>query len=160
MERDRKILFIELAVIIFAILILVIWIFNLKNIWRREKEINRSNNKQQWLSIKNDLNNTIVDLKSKFTKIKDIQKKEEEVRDKVFLQNLLQTTKNKASSTKASSISVTSSKKVNQANNFKSVSPQDIGSNCPSYINCMPTIGASPSCQIPSGCQGITKIVY
>jgi len=32
--------------------------------------------------------------------------------------------------------------------------------NCPAYVNCMPTIGTAPVCQIPPGCEGITQLVY
>lgn len=31
---------------------------------------------------------------------------------------------------------------------------------CPAYINCMPTIGEAPLCNIPPGCEGITQFVY
>ncbi|MFA5754736.1 MAG: hypothetical protein WC905_05355, partial [Patescibacteria group bacterium] len=41
------------------------------------------------------------------------------------------------------------------------VNPPDIkNANCPAYVNCMPTIGESRPCQIPAGCEGITKIAY
>lgn len=34
-------------------------------------------------------------------------------------------------------------------------------SNCPEWINCMPTSdGGARSCQVPPGCEGITQIAY
>ena len=39
---------------------------------------------------------------------------------------------------------------------FKVYSPNE----CPQYINCMPGPGRSKKCEIPKGCEGITKKAF
>lgn len=147
-DRQKKIRLMQIAVVIIVGIILVIWIGNIKNVWRFNN-VNFSSNEEElnWSEIKNGFNKTIIDAKSSFQA--DQQKQIREV-GQVFIDDLIEETEKLAASSSENNISSPSS-----------------GLDCPLYIDCMPTIidSSSPvkevrSCQVPIGCEEITQIVY
>lgn len=154
-KQKKKMLIMQIGAGGLTCLILVLWIFNLKNVWQEDRAL-PTNDNSQWLSLKNDLDKTLTDVKKQLNKI-DKNRKEAAAGDN-FLTDLIKETKNISSAT--SSIVSTSSPISSSSPTTTSTSPINKNKNCPEYINCMPTIDAARPCQIPVGCEGITAIAY
>ena len=156
-KQKRKILIMQIGAGSLTCLILVLWIFNLKNVWQNDKLLADSNS-SQWSSLKSNLDKTLVDVRQQLNQI-DKNKKTQAAADN-FLADLVKET-GKISSSSAvvaaiSSLPVATSSPVTTSSQII----QSKNKNCPEYINCMPTIGAARPCQIPAGCEGITVIAY
>jgi hypothetical protein len=140
-ERQKKIFLMKAGIGFFMVLILVLWIFNLKNVWRNSPVNGNSqatSTKTEWTQLKNDLSETISELSARLDKIETDKKTMETIASSSLIQELIKETERLATSSASST-----------KNN-----------NCPAYINCMPTIGEARPCQIPAGCEGITQIAY
>lgn len=155
-EKDRKHLIMRVGVISIMILIIFFWVLNIKNVFRTQEE-ETLKNKEEWADIKKDLNDTLDKMNAGLDKINNA--------------DILATT----SSPEISSSTIVASSTADISNPIASSSvssdspsvvppilpiTEKINSNCPPYINCMPTIGEARACHIPAGCEGITQIAY
>lgn len=152
-ERRKKILVMQIGATILAVFILVVWIFNLQNVWRVDKELAADNDSAQWLKIKDDLNKTLSNVQSQMKEISRARKEQEDVKNRNFLSDLVDETKKLAPTTVSTSTPIATSTATSTA-------PKSLRSGCPEWINCMPSIGEARPCQIPVGCEGITQIAY
>ena len=156
--QKKKILIVQIVAAALTLLILVVWIINLKNVWQTEKRLAVSDNNQEWADLKNELDQTLANVKSEVEQINQARQKQEDAKNEGLLNNLLAETK-KLASTSSSTIVATSSP-ATSTSIATSTSGRLNHPNCPEYINCMPTIGEARSCQIPAGCEGVTVIAY
>lgn len=158
-NRSKKILLMRITVTILAILILLIWIFNLKNVWRSERQSPITSDQESWVKLKTDLNKTLTDIQNQLNRINKASAPPA-ASSTDFLVNLLKNTKNSTSSLTVDATIATTTVMATTTFEVASSSPVNRQNNCPKYINCMPTIGSAPVCQIPVGCEGITALVY
>ncbi|MFA6994866.1 MAG: hypothetical protein WC249_00440 [Patescibacteria group bacterium] len=169
-NRPKKILLMQITVTILAIFILLIWVFNLKNIWRNNQQTSATSDQESWVKLKTDLNKTLADIQGQLGKINKVAVPQASTSSTDFLVNLLKNTKSStspsavdivmATTTVATSSIVSTSSIATTTFEAETPLPVDKQNNCPKYINCMPTIGSAPVCQIPVGCEGITALVY
>ena len=151
-ERRRKIFWLRLATAVIAVLILFIWVANLKNIWRESEDLAPAVPDSQWADFREELNQSLSDIQDSLerrsaasnpasttpaTPISD--------EEQLILEDILKETVEKAAS------SVTGTAEVRRQS-------------CPEWINCMPTFGdsggAPRACVVPPGCEDITQIAY
>jgi len=163
-QAKKKIFLMRVIIGSVAFIILILWVFNLKNVWTDSRNQNKSS--AQWLSLKQELGKTLDEAQAKMNKIeKDKTAAEKQVGDKFLTGLLEETAKNNSSAgsagestdaaTSTSSVSATSTPETGRT--ASSTKPTV---NCPEYIDCMPTIGAAKPCVVPPGCEGITLIAY
>jgi len=162
-DRNKKILLMKIGVAVFTIVILFIWIFNLKNVWRNERQTSSVNNQTSWLKLKTDLDKTLGGIQRQLNQMNQagVSQKSSSTN---FLVNLVKNSKQNVSPshTTTSPAMVTTTVAVPAT-----IVPRATSSvvnhqkNCPKYINCMPTTdGLTHSCQIPPACKNITTLVY
>ncbi|QQG52455.1 MAG: hypothetical protein HY931_04005 [Candidatus Falkowbacteria bacterium] len=163
-ERRKKIILVKILVGSLAVVIFLFWFLNLKNVFEMNKL--RSTKSPEAAKL-NELKKEIGESLNEATeKIKDQEQQAKLKEDVNGLLNGVIAEVNK----NASSSAVTSTEIINNASTTAatsslpeiatSTSPNKINNNCPSYIDCMPSIGESKPCQIPVGCEGITQIAY
>lgn len=148
-EKDRRHLIMRVGVISIMVLIMFFWVLNIKNVFNAQKE-ETIQNKEEWTDIKKDLNNTLDKMNQGLDKINNAN-----------IVIVATSSSEISSSTVAASspVSTSSSSSLPVAPIVPPVT-EKTNSNCPSYINCMPTIGEARACHIPVGCEGITQIAY
>jgi predicted RND superfamily exporter protein len=162
-------LLLKILVVFFTILILVFWVFNLKNVWKTDKEMSANNKNQKSLTeLSADFNKVLSEIQVGLNQV-DENKVSREATSTDFLTNLVKSVNSSSSVNIAStSENISSSTKIISPTNtvdLNSTSSETLFNskegNCPKYINCMPIIGSQVrSCQIPSGCENITTLVY
>ncbi len=142
-----------------ALIILILWGLNLKNVWQNNRSQEQPST--EWQGLKADLEKTLAEARNKLDGIKkDKAMAEKEASDK-FLEGLMDNTAKNASSSAVvatSSTPIASTSVPIATSTPKNSSPAV--SNCPKYIDCMPTVGETKPCVIPLGCEGITLIAY
>ncbi len=130
-------------VIILAALIFAFWAYNLKNVWPS------SSNKDVDLGIvKEEINASLGELEKKLEENSQLKDDAGEM-----LNELIEEVEESASSSEEIMLPVTPEMPE------MPIAP-DINTNCPEWINCMPSIGEPRPCQIPVGCEEITQIAY
>jgi len=154
-EKDRRHLIMRVGVISIMVIIMFFWVLNIKNVFNAQKE-ETTQNKEEWVDIKKDLNDTLDKMNEGLNKINNIN-----------IVPVATSSSEISSSTTStpntlSPIFSSSSSSSNSLPVTPTIPPvtEKVNSNCPSYINCMPTIGEARACQIPVGCEGITQIAY
>jgi len=158
-ERQKKIFLMKVGIGFLMVLLITLWVFNLKNVWRGpEASIDNQpvSTSSEWLKIKADLTKTISELSVRLDKIETKKQAAQEIASSSLIQELIKEAERLATSS-ASSTGATSSLEVATST---VVNPSIKNNNCPAYINCMPTIGEARPCQIPAGCEGVTQIAY
>lgn len=147
-QNYKKALIFKIGIIVIIVVIFFLWLANLRNVL----EDNQEGNNQTWKKITEDIDNSLNrlddisnDLASTSTENK-------------FVDGLV----NLASSTIAATTTSTSTVKIELKEELKDLIKQatTTKSNCPEYINCMPSIGEARPCIIPTGCENITQIAY
>lgn len=154
MEKDRqkKIFLMKVGVTMITVLIIAAWSFNLKNVWLAEnKFIPKDADNQDWQGLKANLADALNSAQERLVNLQEATKKQDQKDKSVFLGEVLAGAQKIASTTD----SATSSAII--VPDKPTVKP---GRRCPEYIDCMPTVGAPRSCQVPAGCEGITTIAY
>jgi Tfp pilus assembly protein PilX len=159
-ERDdKKFLIAKILIATIVLLILFLWLANLRGVFESQKE----SNSDIWKKISQNMDKSLKDAEDQFNKAADLTSSST---NKIFVEELL----SKASSTATSSgfvatstISTTTRAElekelINLIKPIASSSPKRVS--CPEYINCMPTIGETKPCVIPAGCEKITQIAY
>ncbi|MFA5886775.1 MAG: hypothetical protein WC863_03265 [Patescibacteria group bacterium] len=165
-KRQVKVMVLKIIGALFIFSLLIIWCFNLKNLWLandyREGAAGTSKN-QEWANLRNSLSDTlngVADQLKILEKNRNIENNtvKNNLAGKQLLANLLQETNKLVPSTTKSNLPPLAS----SSDGIKPASSSLVNKkqNCPTYINCMPTIGFSRPCQIPVGCEGITVIAY
>ena len=163
-NQDNKIVLGKIIAIVLIILILIIWMFNLKNVWRANNSPAASNN-SQWSDLRNNLETSLTSINNQLNRIQQADNNKNQAASHAFLSDLLNKVQSATSSPVAPAVVGTStspaisatSSPLNQASSSPAINKN---SNCPKYIDCMPTIGSAKPCQIPVGCEGITQIAY
>jgi len=157
-DRQKKILMMKIGVGAIIVLIFLLWVFNMKNLWRPIMINNNNGQTQDLTKFKSDINNQMTEINKR---LNDITDQKQEAANKAGNDLLNKVINGTANSTSSSGTS-TSSPISTSTNPVVSVPDKTKvkDSKCPAYIDCMPTIGASKPCQIPVGCEGITQIAY
>ncbi|MFA5024570.1 MAG: hypothetical protein WC523_06485 [Patescibacteria group bacterium] len=159
-ERQKKLFIVKVGVSALMILIVILWIFNLKNVWRTNQEINNTGTSTNWSQLKNDLDKALVEVNTRLNKIEGDKKAATEAAGASLIKELINKTEQLATSTATSTTAATTATEANATSTEATTSKTIKNNNCPAYINCMPTIGEARPCQIPAGCEGITQIAY
>ncbi|MFA5184444.1 MAG: hypothetical protein WC456_02845 [Patescibacteria group bacterium] len=163
MDSERKkVILIRTATVVLALFILLVWSFNLQNIWRIEHAANVASDGQAWQDLKDNLSQTLAEARTELDKLDQDKKEKDGVKNAAFLNDLLDETKRLASS--APLIATSAPATTTPPNAITALpteaAPRETSPDCPAYIDCMPTIGSAQPCQIPVGCEGITEIAY
>jgi len=151
-DRQKKILMMKIGVGAIIVLIFLLWVFNMKNLWRPIMINNNNGQTQDLTKFKSDINNQMTEINQR---LNDVANQKQEAANKAgndLLNKVINGTANSTSSPINASTTPISSSTPGQ------IKVKD--SKCPAYIDCMPTIGASKPCRIPAGCEGITQIAY
>ena len=165
-DEKKKILGLQILAGGLTLLILIIWILNLKNVWRINSLNSSGGDQNQWASVKAELDKSLADMESQITKLQQTDTNAQQANNQNFLNNLLKTVQTSSSSSasagdKAPSLQATTTAVATTTGLLAATSSPITNTNCPKYINCMPSVGsAARPCQIPAGCQGITQLVY
>src|SRR5680860_993740 len=164
-ERQKKLILVKILVASLAVVIFLFWFFNLSHVLEVNKLRSQENpSTLKWGELKQEISDSLNDVTQK------INTQEEQAQLKEDVTGLLNGVMEEVNKT-ASSSEATSTEIINDATSTIATSsptdeissstlPSKVNNNCPSYINCMPTIGVTKSCQIPAGCEGITQIAY
>lgn len=142
---------IKFSLILFLVAVLFLWFANLKNVFNSTP----NQKSDTWEQINNDIDKT-------FKEIEDNFDQEVSSTSNEFVSDLLI----KASGTVEKKIesSATTTIKEELAEDLKNIIATSTSkkqkTDCPEYINCMPSIGESRPCIIPAGCEGVTQIAY
>lgn len=155
-ERQKKILMMKIGVITVIVLIFILWVFNIRNVWRPiTLDSNNPSENSDLSNFKNDINKQMTEINSRLSSIVNLKQEAQTKAGDELLNNLIKET-DKISSSSAATSTATSS----TISGSTSTPAKLKNNNCPAYIDCMPTIGAAKTCQIPTGCEGITVIAY
>lgn len=154
-QKDKKKLIMRIGVISIMILIMFFWALNIKNVLK-SSENGTVKNQEEWESIQKDLSNTLSKMNTALDKINHAEDTATTSNSGVASSTATSTDSSMATS---SPVASSSSSSLPVAPDISPV-PEKTNSNCPSYINCMPTIGEARACRIPAGCEGITQIAY
>lgn len=183
-QNQFKTSLVKVIGVLFVFCLLIIWCFNLKNLWLvndYSQPAAGTDKSQDWTSLRDNLSNTLNGLSDQLKSLEKNRKLANEetnnqLAGKKFLASLLEETAKFNSSTAAniipttspdfknsstSSVSSTSSPASKQpAGRPATSSPQYQKTDCPKYIDCLPTIGVARPCKVPVGCEKITVIAY
>lgn len=164
-ETEKKKIFMMRVIIgSVAFIILILWAFNLKNVWQDSRKDNKTTS--EWAGLKSELEKTLAEAQTKLNRIEEEKAAAEKKTGDEFMAGLLEGAVKNASS---SGMIATSSAAVATSSPVGSGSPANLGTQtpatkpsagCPEYIDCMPTVGAAKDCVVPLGCEGITIIAY
>lgn len=172
MENDqkKKKLIMRIGIISIMVIIFIFWLLNIKNVFNSGGTPEMTENGKQLQGIKEELNATVDKLGDSLNKIKATDDRLKAASSSLVNELVKDADNNIASSTVASSTSSSSASSSSSSSSTSSPiipsmpklppQPEKTKSTCPSYINCMPTIGEARPCQIPVGCEGITQIAY
>ena len=164
-ERQKKLFMMRVVIGSVAFIILILWAFNLKNVWQNSRNKNESS--AQWLNLKKELAKTLDETQVKLNKIEEDKAAAKKKAGNEFLSGLLEKTeKNSAAGATTANLpsdAATSSPIVpatSTPNIGRIASTTKPSANCPQYIDCMPTFDQANPCIVLPGCEGITMIVY
>lgn len=136
-NKERKKIIMKVGVVSIMVLIFIFWTFNLKNVFNNQSS-ETGGNKEELQAIQTELNKAVDKMSAGLDKIKATDERLKEASS-----SLVDELIDKPADMVISSSSV-----------------PDSVSNCPAYINCMPTTGEVRACRIPVGCEEITQIAY
>lgn len=163
-ERQKKIFLMKIGVVSVTVIILVLWLLNLKNVFSGSSENQASPVDISWIQTRDDFQKMAAEMADRLDKI---QTARETASGSALISELMLATSKLASSTNATGTLATSSLDIFTASSTLATSTgstatttKNSNKNCPEYLDCMPKIGAAQACQIPAGCEGITKIAY
>lgn len=169
-DRQKKIFLMKVGVSFFVALILVLWILNLQNVWKINKLNSPIASSSNWAELRADFDQLSTDLNKRLEKFKEAKEvveatsplassSLENVAGNNLVKELIANTNNLIASN--TPIATNSPVIINTDPLGSTTSPTtNLTSNCPQYINCLPSVGEAPPCQIPAGCEGITIIAY
>lgn len=146
-ENRKKLFLLWVLVLSVALFVLLVWVFNMKSELQRIQEEASLRETEEIDNLKQDVSDFFDKVNSEAKKIETIAENEIEKNKKTALpenENINQPVKEESSLPEEES----------------NVLPTQNNSNCPPYINCMPTIGEARPCVISPNCEGITVPVY
>jgi len=149
-QEKKKNLLLKFLVITLALLIFAAWALTLKNSWQLKK--NNKTVNPVITEIKKDFNETIEEVLKRVKEAEERQKLEQGLKDLVD---------NFQEEAGKELVSPDLSQPDEDLIIPLPVLENKVRSDCPQWINCMPIIdGPARPCQIPSGCEGYTQLVY
>ncbi len=164
-ETEKKKIFMMRVIIgSVAFIILILWAFNLKNVWQDGRKDNKYSN--EWTGLKSELEKTLAEAQAKLDKIEEEKVAAEKKTSAEFMAGLLAGAVKNASSSALTATSSAATATSSPTGSSSSANPGTKASTtkpsagCPEYIDCMPTVGAAKACVVPLGCEGITIIAY
>ena len=158
-DRQKKILMMKIGVGAIIVLIFLLWVFNMKNLWRPITINGESGNTQDLTKFKSNINNQMTEINQRLNNVANQKQEAANKAGNDLLNNVINGTTNSNPSLGTSTSSPINASTTPISNSTTSQTKVK-DSKCPAYIDCMPTIGASKPCQIPAGCEGITQIAY
>lgn len=157
MNEKKKIYIMQISIVIIAIFLFSLWIFNLNNVFYED---NNFSHKQDYKSLSETIKQVTDDTKSRLRAIKLPENKNSVVSSNI-VQKMIKSVNVLASSTSVDNSQSLNNKGSSIATPINNKQPKDNVNSCPAWINCMPRIGSSPpDCTIPVGCENITQIAY
>ncbi len=157
-DPKKQLLAVKIAVAFIALAILVIWSINLRYVWRNSAQEADANSQSGLSSFSEELGDALEQLNKNLEDIKVATTTEviappaqtNVVEERSADEILKDTMKNIGSTTNEIPVLPAST-----------TMPAKDTSGCPAWVNCMPTIGGPPvNCGVPSGCEGVTELVY
>ena len=147
-QNYKKSLLFKVIIIVIIVAVFFLWLANLRNVFSAQQK----SNDKTWEKITKDVDNSLERL-DKITSNLVSSSSENN-----FVSELI----DKTSSTATSTLSTTTVKVELRAelSDLIKTATTTLKSDCPEYINCMPTIGEARPCVIPVGCEKITQIAY
>lgn len=140
-SQKEKALLLKILVLSFTVLIFAAWIFNLQSRLKNVEDLTLVPKNDEFVEIKDNLDQVVDDLSTKLKNNKDnFDEVVEDIKE-----------------------SAQKNEKEDNLNLSPTIDPlsEPSLSNCPQYINCMPTFdGPAKSCVIPPGCEEITQVVW
>ena len=115
-DRQKKIFLMKVGIASLTAVILVLWIFNLKNVWRDSSETASLNSNVQWTNLSNDLAKTLGSVKQQLSQIDAAKQAQNQVASNTLITDLVKKTQTLGSSTTA----------VTMSNNIEPVSTTTI----------------------------------
>ncbi len=161
-EQAKKNFIMKIGIISFMVLILIFWILNIKNVFRSNPSTENTQSSAELQNLQAGLNETITKMSQSLNKI-DTANEKLKTASSSLLNELITEINTLASSTNSSStfLATSSLTETSQPPLIEMTASSTLeNSSCPTYINCMPTVGEVRPCQIPAGCEGITQIAY
>ncbi len=155
-EEAKKKFLMKVGVISVMVLILVFWILNIKNVFQSNAALDNGESTAKWQAIKSDFNNTVDKMSQSLDKIQATDAKLKAASSSLINELIAETNKIASSSEATVTDLIATSSPTADSGASSSLK----NTNCPAYINCMPTIGETKSCQVPVGCEGVTLIAY
>lgn len=153
-EQAKKKFLMKVGIISLMALILIFWLLNIKNVFKFN-QTNQEASNPEWSSVRDELGETLDQLGDNFQKINEANESLKTASSSL-VNEIIKETEKIASSSIASSSNSTSTEVIPG----EIAAEKPANTNCPEYINCMPTIGEPRPCVIPAGCEGITQIAY
>lgn len=164
-ERRKKVILIKILVAFLAVVIFSFWFFNLKNVMEANRLRGQGNDDAaKWQALKQEIGSSLDNVDRQLN-----QNQQNQLKENVngILNGVMEDISQNASSSQENSLNngvVASSTDASVPNSVNqeetSTSSENVKSDCPPYIDCMPSIGEAKSCQVPAGCEGITQIAY
>jgi len=144
-HSQKKIWWTKLGLSALVILLLGLWITNLKNVWRITGEQSEAvGSEAAWLAIKNDIDRTMSVARGQLNMVSE--RKQLQARDgQMFLLQLMTVAQREA---------------FEKATSTAATTTPVIRTDCPQWIDCMPGPDRREPCQVPVGCEKITQIAY
>ncbi len=159
---SQKIIVMRIFVAGLALIIFVIWLFNLPNVWSGNRKM--LNNDSDLQSLKTDMSSFLNQSEEKLVEIKAIdekQLKQKLIEDSnILFQDLIEEANSVTNNTTTDFIENISSTTDDYVESRLPVDGARKDLNCPAWINCMPSLDEVRNCQIPVGCEDFTQIAY
>lgn len=155
-ERQREKTIVKIGTAAVAILILSLWLVNLRNIRHLIPENQDEATAAQWEELRAEMDRSLQEMNRRIDEERSASTEPVEAgptaEERATVQDILSDTAALASSSRTVDLASTTA--------TSTILEKD-ESGCPKWINCMPTIGNTPrSCAVPPGCEGITQIAY
>jgi cell division protein FtsB len=166
-ERRKKLMLVKILVASLAVIIFLFWFLNLKNVLKMNNLRSQQNPEAaKWGELKQEIGDSLDEVTQKLNDQEQQAQLEEDVNG--ILNGVMAEAGKIASSSSATSseanFNASSTATTSSSSSPSATIPEDASknenNNCPSYIDCMPTIGEAKPCQVPAGCEGITQIAY
>lgn len=148
-EQDySKAIIFKIGILLIIVVVLFLWLASLHNVL----ESNSAANNEIWQKINKDVNDSLKNLDETVGSLAS------STSENTFAEKLL----DKASSTIVSTVPTTTTAALvkEELSDLIKKATTTVKNSCPSYINCMPTIGEARPCVIPVGCEDVTQIAY
>lgn len=153
-EQDNKIMIMKISVLVLMVVVLAAWGMNIRKVFLFKS--NTDSGSKIWNDLKSNLYGSLDDIAKQSEKagnaISDQAIKE---KSDILASEMIQATANTKEEKNNQEVIATTTEATSST-----VIETEINQGCPDYINCMPTIGQAPDCQIPPGCEDTTQLVY